>query len=59
MQRIRKAEGQRLTRKPLREKMANMRVYELARDLNLTNKILLEKLDEMDIAVKKSYEHSG
>jgi translation initiation factor IF-2 len=32
--------------------MANMRVYELARDLNLTNKNLLEKLDEMDIAVK-------
>ena len=32
--------------------MANMRVYELARDLNLTNKILLEKLGEMDIAVK-------
>ncbi len=29
-----------------------MRVYELARDLNLTNKILLEKLGEMDIAVK-------
>ena len=32
--------------------MANMRVYELARDLNLTNKILLERLGEMDIAVK-------
>ena len=32
--------------------MANIRVYELARDLNLTNKILLEKLGEMDIAVK-------
>jgi len=32
--------------------MANMRVYELARDLNLTNKILLEKLSEMEIAVK-------
>ena len=32
--------------------MANMRVYELARDLNLTNQILLEKLGEMDIAVK-------
>ena len=32
--------------------MANMRVYELARDLNLTNKNLLEKLGEMDIAVK-------
>lgn len=32
--------------------MANMRVYELARDLNMTNKILLEKLSEMEIAVK-------
>ena len=32
--------------------MANMRVYELARDLNLTNKILLERLGEMDVAVK-------
>ncbi len=29
-----------------------MRVYELARDLNLTNKILLSKLNDMDIAVK-------
>ena len=32
--------------------MSNIRVYELARDLNTTNKILLEKLDAMDIAVK-------
>ena len=32
--------------------MAKIRVYELARDLNTTNKILLEKLDAMDIAVK-------
>ncbi len=32
--------------------MAKMRVYELARDLNLTNKILLSKLNDMDIAVK-------
>jgi translation initiation factor IF-2 len=32
--------------------MAKMRVYELARDLNLTNKILLSKLNEMDISVK-------
>lgn len=29
-----------------------MRVYELARDLNMTNKLLLSKLDEMDIEVK-------
>jgi translation initiation factor IF-2 len=32
--------------------MANIRVYELARDLNMTNKVLLSKLSEMDIAVK-------
>ena len=32
--------------------MAKMRVYELARDLNLTNKILLSKLNDMDISVK-------
>ena len=32
--------------------MAKMRVYELARDLNLTNKILLSKLSDMDISVK-------
>jgi translation initiation factor IF-2 len=32
--------------------MANMRIYELARDLNMTNKILLDKLSEMDISVK-------
>jgi translation initiation factor IF-2 len=32
--------------------MAKIRVYELARDLNLTNKVLLGKLDEMDISVK-------
>jgi translation initiation factor IF-2 len=32
--------------------MANTRVYELARDLNLTNKILLNKLSELDISVK-------
>ena len=29
-----------------------MRVYELARDLNMTNKLLLSKLSEMDIEVK-------
>ncbi len=32
--------------------MAKMRVYELARDLNLTNKVLLSKLNDMDITVK-------
>ncbi|MCP4625712.1 MAG: translation initiation factor IF-2 [bacterium] len=32
--------------------MAKTRVYELARDLNLTNKILLSKLSDLDIAVK-------
>ena len=32
--------------------MAKTRVYELARDLNLTNQILLSKLNELDISVK-------
>ena len=32
--------------------MAKTRVYELAKQLNVTNKVLLEKLKEMDIAVK-------
>ena len=32
--------------------MAKTRVYELARDLNLTNKMLLNKLSELDISVK-------
>ena len=32
--------------------MAKTRVYELARDLNLTNKILLSKLGDLDISVK-------
>lgn len=32
--------------------MAPMRIYELARDLNMTNQILLSKLGEMDIVVK-------
>jgi translation initiation factor IF-2 len=32
--------------------MAKTRVYELARDLNLTNQILLGKLNELDISVK-------
>ena len=32
--------------------MANTRVYELAKDLNLTNKILLSKLSDLDISVK-------
>ncbi|MBT8367745.1 MAG: translation initiation factor IF-2 [Deltaproteobacteria bacterium] len=32
--------------------MAKTRVYELARDLNLTNKILLSKLNDLEISVK-------
>jgi len=32
--------------------MAKMRVYELAKQLNMTNKVLLEKLREMNMAVK-------
>ncbi len=32
--------------------MAKIRVYELARDLNMTNKVLLEKVRSMDIQVK-------
>lgn len=32
--------------------MAKLRVYELARDLNTTNKELLEKLNDLDISVK-------
>ncbi len=32
--------------------MAKIRVYELARDLNMTNKVLLEKVRNMDIQVK-------
>lgn len=32
--------------------MAKIRIYELARDLNMTNKLLLEKLRDMDIPVK-------
>jgi translation initiation factor IF-2 len=32
--------------------MAKIRVYELARDLNLENKILLSKLQDLDISVK-------
>ncbi len=32
--------------------MAKIRIYELARDLNMTNKILLEKIRDMDIEVK-------
>jgi translation initiation factor IF-2 len=38
--------------KILGERMAKLRVYELARDLNMTNKVLLEKLDDLDISVK-------
>jgi len=32
--------------------MAKLRVHELARDLNMTNKVLLAKLNDMDISVK-------
>ncbi len=32
--------------------MANIRIYELARECNMTNKELLEKLQDMDISVK-------
>ncbi|MDY6837670.1 MAG: translation initiation factor IF-2 [Thermodesulfobacteriota bacterium] len=32
--------------------MAKIRVYELAKQLNMTNKVLLEKLREMNVAVK-------
>ena len=32
--------------------MARLRVYELARDLNMTNKVLLEKLGDLEISVK-------
>ena len=32
--------------------MAKIRIYELARNLNMENKALLEKLEEMGIAVK-------
>ena len=32
--------------------MAKIRIYELARDLNMTNKVLIEKVRNMDIQVK-------
>ncbi|MBU0986904.1 MAG: translation initiation factor IF-2 N-terminal domain-containing protein, partial [Proteobacteria bacterium] len=32
--------------------MAKIRIYELARDFNMTNKALLEKIQEMDVPVK-------
>lgn len=32
--------------------MAKIRVYELARDLNMTNKVLLDKMESMQIVVK-------
>ncbi len=32
--------------------MSKIRVYELARDLNMTNKVLVDKLREMDLPVK-------
>jgi translation initiation factor IF-2 len=36
----------------LGERMAKLRVYELARDLNMTNKVLIAKLNDLDIEVK-------
>ena len=32
--------------------MAKLRVYELARDLNMTNKLLIAKLNDLEVAVK-------
>jgi translation initiation factor IF-2 len=32
--------------------MAKTRIYELAREFNMTNTVLLEKIKEMDISVK-------
>jgi len=32
--------------------MAKIRVYELARELNMTNKVLIDKMSELDISVK-------
>jgi translation initiation factor IF-2 len=32
--------------------MAKIRLYELARDLNMTNKVLLEKVKDMNVDVK-------
>ena len=32
--------------------MAKIRIYELARDLNMTNKTLLEKIHDLEIPVK-------
>ena len=34
------------------DSMAKIRVYELARELNMTNKVLIEKLSELDFSVK-------
>jgi len=34
------------------DSMAKIRVYELARELNMTNKALIEKLNELDFSVK-------
>jgi len=34
------------------DSMAKIRVYELARELNMTNKVLIEKLNELDFSVK-------
>jgi translation initiation factor IF-2 len=32
--------------------MAKIRIYELARDLNMTNKILIDKIRDMDVTIK-------
>ena len=32
--------------------MAKIRVYELARDLNMTNKILIDKIRDMEVTIK-------
>ncbi len=34
------------------ERMAKIRVYELARDLNMTNKVLIDRMSQIGIAVK-------
>jgi len=39
--------------------MAKTRVYELARDLNMTNKVLLDKIKEMDVDVKSHMSSLG
>ena len=38
--------------------MAKIRVYELAKDLNMTNTALLNKMKELNIEVKSRFSHS-